>query len=116
MKRTSGMSYMEIVVATALFAILLAGALAVLAQTARGLTFAQDAYEAHLKAQRVLHIAREIYPAIPAIAGATVEHVRPFVTGFPANINHTGIVVLVTNEHGHATGRAVGMVIHNEID
>jgi type II secretory pathway pseudopilin PulG len=111
-KAARGMGYIEVVVATALFLILLAATLPIITHATQGLAYARGAYQAHLEAQRILYRAREAFPEIPTYPNASITHISPFAQGdFP--VAHTGIVVLVYNRHGHPWGRAAGIVIHS---
>jgi len=59
MKKTRGASYIEIIVAMALFAIAMIAIIPTLTQAARNMTFAQEAYAGHLQAQRVMLVVRD---------------------------------------------------------
>ena len=54
MKKTRGFSYVEILIAMALFSIAMLAILPTLSQAARNLIFAHDNYSSHLKAQRIM--------------------------------------------------------------
>jgi type II secretory pathway pseudopilin PulG len=66
-KTRDGFSYMEIIIATALFSIVFAAVLPVISQASRNLAYAQSGYEAHLHAQSLLLTIRD----------ATAIHTEP---------------------------------------
>jgi type II secretory pathway component PulJ len=59
MKRGGGFSYMEMLIALGIFALLLMAALPLLNQAGRNLAFAQDGYASHLAAQSLMLSLRE---------------------------------------------------------
>jgi type II secretory pathway component PulJ len=56
---TGGFSYIEILIAVTLFAILLVAVLPIISQASRNMAYAQDRYEAHLWAHNLMLIIRE---------------------------------------------------------
>ncbi|MCL2605385.1 MAG: hypothetical protein FWD90_12995 [Defluviitaleaceae bacterium] len=56
--KTGGFSYIEVLIAVALFAIALAAILPTLSQAGRNLAFASSGYEAHLRAQDLMLTVR----------------------------------------------------------
>ena len=59
MKNTRGFSYIEVLIAMALFAIAMLAVIPTLSQSARNMTYAQDAYAGHLQAQRMMLVVRD---------------------------------------------------------
>ena len=59
MKTTRGFSYLEVLIAGALFSIALLAVIPVMASAARNMIFAQEAYAGHLQAQRLMLAIRE---------------------------------------------------------
>jgi type II secretory pathway pseudopilin PulG len=132
-----GFSYIEIIIATALFAIAFVAILPVISQASRNLAYAQGGYEAHLRAQSLLLTLRDAlavnedpepiaraYSAardnfsftVWLIGGAGEE--RTFgspgapaasvqVSGISPSDNQTVIVVVVWGERGDIAARAV---------
>ena len=59
MKKTKGFSYIEILIAMALFSIAMLAILPTLTQAARNIQFAQNAYASHQHAQRIMLVVRD---------------------------------------------------------
>ena len=57
-KKTKGFSYIEVMIALALFAIAMLAIVPVLSQAGRNMAFAEGAYDGHLQAQRIMLAAR----------------------------------------------------------
>jgi len=58
-KNTQGLSYIEVIIGMALFAIALLAIIPTLSQAGRNMTFAQESYIGHLQAQRVMLVIRD---------------------------------------------------------
>ncbi|MCL2216762.1 MAG: hypothetical protein FWB91_07045 [Defluviitaleaceae bacterium] len=67
-KKLGGFSYIEILVALALFSIIFASAIAMLGQSRRNLVYAQEGYAAHLAAHRLMLATRDALGRAPASA------------------------------------------------
>jgi prepilin-type N-terminal cleavage/methylation domain-containing protein len=134
---TRGFSYMEMIIALGLFSILLMTALPLLNQAGRNLAFAQDGYTHHLSAQNLMHYLRES-PAPVATAATyaaqlnietysiTIWNIHTITINSPCapdisvtlhglptfclTQNTSVISVLIWNEHGGISGRAIGSV------
>ena len=83
MKKTRGASYIEVIVAMALFAIAMIAIIPTMTGAARNMTFAQDAYAGHLQAQRLMLTVRDaLYqnqnPSARATANASGEFAFSF--------------------------------------
>lgn len=59
MKNTRGFSYIEILVAMALFSIAMLAILPTLSQAGRNMSYARNAYSSHLQAQRIMLLVRD---------------------------------------------------------
>ena len=59
MKKTRGFSYIEVIIALALFAIAMLAVVPALAQAGRNMQFAEGAYSGHLQAQRIMLVVRD---------------------------------------------------------
>ena len=59
MKQNAGFSYVEVIVATALFVILLASALSLITAAARNAERAESLYETHLAANSLMQVTRD---------------------------------------------------------
>ena len=59
MKKTGGFSYLEVLIALALFAIVIIAIIPVLTQAGRNMIYAEKAYDAHLQAQRMMLVIRD---------------------------------------------------------
>ena len=59
MKKTRGFSYIEVIIALALFAIALLALIPALTQAGRNMFFAERAYAGHLQAQRIMLVVRD---------------------------------------------------------
>ena len=66
-----GFSYIEILIALALFSIIFASSLMVINQSARNMAFARDGYAAHLAAQSLMLVTRETFENTGSAAIAT---------------------------------------------
>jgi type II secretory pathway pseudopilin PulG len=118
MKTRGGFSYIEIVMAAALLAILLAVALPMTRGAAHNLDYARRAYAAQLEAQRILLAYRDgvafssEYDYSIYIFKSNGKDFLPFdlkieMGGLPPHF--TAVIVLVYNQHGYPWGRAVGV-------
>ena len=58
MKKTSGFSYIEVIIALALFAIAMLAIIPALYQAGRNMFFAEETYTGHLQAQRIMLVVR----------------------------------------------------------
>ena len=139
MKKTRGFSYIEVIIAMALFAIAMLAVIPALSQAGRNMVFAEDAYAGHLQAQHIMHIVRDALLNDGASPQAEVAaHVSndvdysvwirgrdeqefhtiamPDADAQIGNINVamaaqvSVIVVVVWGADGQVMGRAVGMV------
>ena len=137
MKKSRGFSYIEVIIAMALFAIAMLAVIPVLSQAGRNMVFAEEAYTGHFQAQRIMLIVRDalIDDANPqARVAANVSDVdfSVWVLGRGEQEFHTiynpdadariyekniamgnrasVIVVVVWDADGRVSGRAVGMV------
>jgi len=141
-KTNGGFSYMEILIALALFAIVLVAVLPTLLQAGRNLEYAKSYYNGRLTAQEILLTVRDaivndddICDAIAAHALLRgVEHYRIWVIGeyeehfysidapqvaltltntlIPIQGHNSTIIVAIWNSDNHLTGRAYGVVNH----
>ena len=59
MKKTRGFSYIEVIIALAIFAIAMLAIIPVLTQAGRNMLFAQETYAGHLQAQRLMLVVRD---------------------------------------------------------
>jgi len=130
-KRKIGFSYMEMLMALALFVILLAVALPLLAQGGRNLAYSAASYQAHLNAQNIMIAVRggEHNFAFDGIGEYSVWiHSRDDTVTFHsknapvANLLVSGfssmsvygdsrvIYVIVWDDSGNPAGRAIGVL------
>ena len=135
-KKHSGFSYVEVIIALALFTIVIIAVLPTLLQAGRNLEFAENIYIGHLQAQEMMLVVRDaisdnddIENAISAhakernielynvwIRGVHVYDFGPVVASeidiriVPAFEDKSIIVVAIWNEDGSLTGRAIGTV------
>ena len=137
-KRAAGISYVELVVAMALFAIALLAIIPTLSQAAQNMVYAQDAYVGHLQAQRVMLVVRDaLYGGESPISSATQYVGEAFdfsfwvfgtgavefhsAQGWDADVAISGlsttmaahsqtIKAIVWGEYGQVLGRAIGML------
>jgi len=135
MKKSGGFSYLEVLVALALFAIAIIAIIPVLTQAGRNMIYAEKAYDAHLQAQRMMLVIRDAL-----IDGKDPEIIVPdytnwdFEFSFWVNgvgthstprsgadadaigsnttmVNHaTTIIVVAWSEDGYVAGRAISML------
>ena len=140
MKKTRGFSYIEVMIAMALFAVAMLAVIPALSQAGRNMVYAEEAYTSHLQAQRIMLIVRDALIDGENPQSRVQEHVHPGAMGFsvwifgrhaqefhtvdapdtanarPGDINvalagqASTIVVVVWDADGHVSGRAVGMV------
>ncbi|MCL2405724.1 MAG: type II secretion system GspH family protein [Defluviitaleaceae bacterium] len=134
-KKTRGFSYIEVIIALALFAIVVLAVIPTMSQAGRNMTFAVDAYDGHLQAQRIMLAVRD------ALASGTDPKTRvasitsnfeysvwvfgryaqefhtidtPDVSAAVAGTNialaNSTIITVVWGEDGQVIGHAVGMV------
>ena len=100
-KARAGFSYMEVLIALALFTIALIVALPVLTMSGRNLAYAQDTYAAHLAAQRLMLIARDALADGVDPVSMTVQHA--------ADGNYHGFHLWI-----FAPGGGIQVVFHSE--
>ena len=139
MKKTKGFSYVEVIIAMALFAIALLAIIPALSQAGRNMQFAQEAYAGHLQAQRIMLDVRnalmeddaDLKAAVARYAASGFEFSiwvfgrgaqeihsigAPDADATVAGINiampnyASTIVVIVWNEDDRVAGRAIGMI------
>ncbi|MCL2378779.1 MAG: type II secretion system GspH family protein [Defluviitaleaceae bacterium] len=138
MKKTRGFSYIEVILAMALFAIAMLAIIPTLSQAGRNISFAMEAYDGHLQAGRVMLTVREALingtdPEEMAIQHAsgrfefsvwvfgryaqefhTIDEPDATVAVTGTNIavtNHSStIVAVVWGDDGQVVGRAIGML------
>ena len=135
-KKRGGFSYMEVLIALALFAIALTAVFPSLLQAARNMEFAEGYYRSHLLAQGMMLVVRDsLVDGSPQVAAADfataneVERYSVWIFGqragyfsyggvLQANVTLTGgavaghstIVVVIWSEDGNMAGRAVGVL------
>ena len=136
-KNTKGFSYVEVMIALALFAIAMLAIIPALSQAGRNLAFAESAYSSHLQAQRIMLAARTaLYDGINPeadirrVAGSSEFSVWVFgrhaweihSAGSPdADVSFAGInlaapnmtstvIAVVWGDDGQIAGRAIGMM------
>ena len=137
MKKSRGFSYIEVIIAMALFAIVMLAVIPVLSQAGRNMVFAEDAYTGHFQAQRIMLIVRDalIDGANPQarvedsisdvdfsvwVLGRggqefhTVDDPGPGARIYDMNVamdnRASVIVVVVWDADGRVSGRALGMI------
>ncbi|MCL2361934.1 MAG: type II secretion system GspH family protein [Defluviitaleaceae bacterium] len=136
-KKTRGFSYVEVIIAMALFAIAMLAVIPALTQAARNMTYAHETAEGHMQAQRLMHELRDnldgdiTLEARAAVYAASSFEYSVWITGQrqvhfsstnapSANTNISGInqnmasrastiVVIVWGEDEQILGRAIGM-------
>jgi Tfp pilus assembly protein PilV len=92
----AGISFIEIIIATAIFGILLAAILPLLNQAGRNMAYAQEGYDAHLAAQGIMHAVRDAVRAQGFSAAQTAAETRAASLGaetyavfiFPQDASH----------------------------
>ena len=137
-KKTKGFSYIEVILALALFAIAMLAVIPTLTQAGRNLAFAEEAYNGHLQAQRIMLAARAALvngtspeADVRYIAGGSefsvwvygrnAQEIHSANSPADADLSFTGInladpnrastiIAVVWGENGQAAGRAIGMV------
>jgi len=137
-KKTHGLSYIEVIIALALFAIAMLALLPTLSQAGRNLSLAQDLYTSHLQAQRIMLTVRDaltdgVSPEQRVLGYAagnfefsvwiSGQGAREFHSSGAPNAgvsvaginmvaaNHAStIVAVVWNHDGRVAGRAIGMM------
>jgi len=137
-KSRAGFSYIEILLALALFAIALVAVLPTLLQSGRNLEYAESYYRGHLVAQEIMLTARDALindEEHPVFMLRDVGYYRVwfrgqnnaelYSPGAPATIiglhnelapltgHNTTIIVAVWNSEQNLIGRAFGMVNHS---
>ena len=138
MKKTQGLSYVEVIIAMALFAIALLAIMPTLSQAGHNMAFAQRAYTGHLQAQRMMLVVRDALmdganPEAEATRYAAGDfefsvwifgqNAREFHSTQTADVSAaiagknttmagqaSTIVAVIWCEDGHMTGRAIGML------
>ena len=140
MKKTRGFSYIEVMIAMALFAVAMLAVIPALFQAGRNMVYAEEAYASHLQAQRIMLTVRDALKDGETLQSRVQEHVHHGAMDFsvwvfgrhtqefhtidapdmanasPGDMNvalagrASTIVVIVWDENGHVSGRAVGMV------
>jgi len=138
MKKTRGFSYVEVIIALALFAVVMLAVIPTMSQAGRNMAFALEAYDGHLQAQRIMLTVHDALldganpeVRVAQIAAGNAEY-SVWVFGRYAREFHTidnpdtsvavssinmamtsrasQIVVVVWGEDGQVAGRAIGMV------
>ena len=140
-KLTGGFSYIEVLIAMALFFIVLAAALPALSAAGRNLAYAQNHYSAHLQAQRMMLAIREalhkdedlelaataialqpgftysfwVFGAQAANGGNESAYITADITSLNllALVNSSAIKVVIWDSHGNAAGQAIGMLVES---
>ena len=138
LKKTRGFTYIEVIIALALFSIAMLAIVPTLSQAGHNITFAMEAYDGHLQAQRIMLTVRGALmdgadPEVRAIQHAPGNyefsvwvfgrHAQEFhtVSEPDADVAVSGInmamasrastiVAVVWGEDGQVVGRAIGMV------
>ena len=136
-KKTRGFSYIEVIIALALFAIAMLAIIPALTQAGRNMQFAEGAYAGHLQAQRLMLVVRsslannrtpdEIRAAAISYAAGDFEF-SVWISGGGAQDFHTidnldvsvsisavannasVIKTIVWGDDGQIAGRAIGML------
>jgi prepilin-type N-terminal cleavage/methylation domain-containing protein len=104
-----GFSYIEILVALAIFAVALAAVLPVLSQAGRNLAFAREAYDAHQRARHMMLVVRDALDSgLPAAEAAAIAFAAerggfPFTVWF---VKGTEVVHMV-----HSSGDLIFPVV-----
>lgn len=88
-KKSAGISYMEMLIAFALFAVLVIAALPLLSQAGRNLGFAMYAHEGHLSAQGIMMSVRD--------AGATQFYAAAASEAARLGVEHYGVWIFREN-------------------
>jgi prepilin-type N-terminal cleavage/methylation domain-containing protein len=132
-KNSGGFSYIEVLIALAIFAVALAAVLPVLQQAGHNLAYAQSGYTAHLRAQQIMLATRDALTAdetpqfssynfpftvwLTNEAGGSILFSTPNaplagveITGLASLGNRTVIVVIVWCEDGFMAARAMGII------
>ena len=137
-KSRAGFSYMEILIALALFAIALVAVLPTLLQAGRNLEYAESYYRGHLVAQEIMLTARDALQSdteYPVFMLRDASYYRVWFRGeintelyspgapvtaidlrnelAPLTGHNTAIIVAVWNSERNLIGRAFGMVNHS---
>jgi len=136
-KNSKGFSYVEVILAMALFSIAMLAIIPTLSQAGRNLVFAEDAYASHLHAQRLMITIRaELLagrdPEAAVVSAADGFEFSVWVMGRGAREFHSigspdadmafagislaapnqasTVIVVVWGDNGQIAGRAIGMV------
>ena len=125
-KLKNGFTYIDVIVAAAIFSIAVIAVFAVLGQSFNNMTIAKDRHEAHLSAQSIMLIVRDsANPDLSDFDNYTVWIIGDsiiYITdkdepGPVPNINITTplvygtmIIVIVWDENGNIAARAKGMI------
>jgi prepilin-type N-terminal cleavage/methylation domain-containing protein len=125
-KVSAGFSFLEIIIATALFGILLVAALPLLNQSARNFAYAREGHDAHLAAQGVMLAVRDAGDISAATTAASrfgaetygvwifsENNTEIFLQNAPSTpINFSGgngiVVMIFDDDDFFITGRAIG--------
>ncbi|MCL2500704.1 MAG: hypothetical protein FWE90_10290 [Defluviitaleaceae bacterium] len=98
--KTSGYSYIEVLIAVALFAIALAAILPTVYQSGRNMAYAHDGYQAHLHAQNLMLAVRgELETGVPSTALTRAETVAHAYASERDGVSFT--VWLIDGEGGY---------------
>ncbi|MCL2188608.1 MAG: prepilin-type N-terminal cleavage/methylation domain-containing protein [Defluviitaleaceae bacterium] len=133
MKNHAGFTYIEIIVALALFAITLAAVLPVLSHAGRNMAYAQEGYIAHLRANHLVLLVRDAlhmgenaqdyalaysaargnFPFTVWVGGSVLAtenapNAAVHITGFVPQGGHQFIKAVVWDKQGNIRGRAMG--------
>ena len=137
-KKTRGFSYIEVMIALALFAVALLAIIPMLSQAGRNMIFAEASYASHLQAQRTMLVVREALadgrnPQAAATGYAAgrfefsvwifgqgaqefhtvnIPDANAAVTGINATMANQAstIIVVVWSDEGLLAGRAIGVL------
>ena len=124
MKQKNGFTYIDVIVAAAIFSIAAISIFAVLNQSFRNMNIAKERHMAHLNAQSIMLIARDnASPNLSSFNDYTIwfidNNIRYItdmndpgpVPSFNANMlyNGTMIIVIIWDKHGNIAARAKGM-------
>ena len=136
-KKSRGFSYIEVIIALALFAIAMLAIIPALSQAGRNMIFAQETYASHLQAQRIMLATRDALadgnnPVESAILNSdglefsiwvsgwhnlefhstVIPDASAVVTGLNPTMNSQAstIVAVVWGDEGQIAGRAIGML------
>ena len=134
MKKTRGFSYIEVLIAMALFAIALLAIIPMLAHAGRNMAYAQESHASHLQAQRLMLVVRDALtnganPVSRAsnyadgdfefsfwVFGPNAQEFHSSSDVAAATVTSTmtiqasTVIVVIWGEDGQVAGRAIGML------